>query len=182
MSIITIDFEASCLPRHGRSFPIEVGIATHYHARSWLIRPHESWSDWDWTEEAQRLHGLTRERLFAEGLPVEQVAHELLGHIDGHRIVADSSIDQLWLNELMFAAGIVPVPAIEHVSLLMGELGVTDHAITQATWQATRLCPERHRAGSDARWLHAVISTLCGSEEAHARPFVRTANLAFGAG
>ena len=55
---MAIDFEASCLPRHGRSFPIEVGIAGGGIARSWIIRPHAAWAGWDWTAEAEALHGL----------------------------------------------------------------------------------------------------------------------------
>nr|MEC6700676.1 hypothetical protein [Sphingobium sp. SJ10-10] len=39
MNYVTIDFEVSCLPHHGRSFPIEVGIADSQGSRAWLIRP-----------------------------------------------------------------------------------------------------------------------------------------------
>ena len=30
MTLIALDFEASCLPRHGRSYPIEIGIADEH--------------------------------------------------------------------------------------------------------------------------------------------------------
>ena len=54
LPILAVDFEASCLPRHGRSYPIEVGIANENGtARSWLIRPAVLWEGWTWTEEAR---------------------------------------------------------------------------------------------------------------------------------
>ena len=77
MTVITIDFEASCLPRHGLSYPIEVGIARKGQARSWLIRPHDDWAGWHWSAEAEALHGLSRDRVEREGLPVETVLAEL---------------------------------------------------------------------------------------------------------
>ena len=39
MGIVTIDFEASCLPQRGRSYPIEVGIAGNKGSLAWLIQP-----------------------------------------------------------------------------------------------------------------------------------------------
>src|SRR3546814_5436437 len=63
LTILTIDFEASCLPRHGLSYPIEVGIAREGKARSWLIRPHDDWAGWHWSAEAEALHGLDRDRV-----------------------------------------------------------------------------------------------------------------------
>lgn len=78
MHMIAIDFEASCLPKHGRSYPIEVGISEDgLTSRSWLIRPHISWTGWTWTEEAERLRRLSQVRLWRDGLPVERVATEL---------------------------------------------------------------------------------------------------------
>lgn len=69
-SLLAIDFEASCLPRHGRSFPIEVGVADgEGWSRAWLISPHADWDDWHWTSEAENEHGITREQNDRDGLP-----------------------------------------------------------------------------------------------------------------
>ena len=71
MTLIALDFEASCLPRHGRSYPIEIGIADeHGLIRSWLIRPPDAWAGWGWTQEAERLHGISKEQLARDGLPL----------------------------------------------------------------------------------------------------------------
>lgn len=157
MTIVTIDFEASCLPRHGRSFPIEVGIAVGSHVQSWLIRPHESWAGWDWTAEAQALHGLTLDRVRREGLPVEAVLDRLVAATDGHRAVADSVIDQYWLDTLARAAGESAPFLIDHVSKLLDEKGAGERRIAAAVAHADARHPVRHRAGPDAAWLAALI-------------------------
>lgn len=157
MTILAIDFEASCLPRHGRSFPIEVGLAGGGRSQSWLIRPHESWAGWDWTAEAQALHGLTLEKLQREGLPVDAVLDRLVAATDGCRAVADSVIDQYWLETLARAAGESAPFLIDHVSLLLDEYGAGERRIRAAVAHADALHPVRHRAGCDAAWLSALL-------------------------
>ena len=64
---------------------VEVGIAdASGRSQSWLICPHRSWDGWDWTQEAQSLHGLTHERLEREGLPASVVAEQLVRALAGH--------------------------------------------------------------------------------------------------
>lgn len=157
LTILTIDFEASCLPRHGRSFPIEVGIAGGGRSRSWLIRPHESWAGWDWIVEAEGVHGLSLERIRNEGLPVEAVLDRVVMAMDGRRAVADSAIDQYWLETLARAAG-RPTPfTIDHVSTILDEYGAADRCIASAVAHADALHPVRHRAASGAAWLSAFL-------------------------
>lgn len=169
MDFVTIDFEASCLPRHGRSFPIEVGIAGADGTRSWLIKPHPLWREWDWTEEAFSLHGISREQLDAEGLEPEFVFAALCQSIDGRRVIADSIIDASWWSTLSEAAGQHAPSPIEHVGTIFDELGLTTHQILSARQQADLLCRERHRADVDARWLWAVITSI-RQTVAHADP------------
>ena len=162
MTIITIDFEASCLPRHGRSFPIEVGVAGEGIARSWLIRPHASWFGWDWTREAEALHGLSRARIEAEGLPAEVVLAELAAATRGRRVIADSLIDQYWLDTLAQAAGSATPFRIEHVATLFDEHGVDEAQIAAAVDHADNGGAVRHRAAGDALWLAALVAHLTG--------------------
>ncbi|WP_336967549.1 hypothetical protein [Sphingobium aromaticiconvertens] len=166
MSIITIDFEASCLPRHGRSYPIEVGIAGieagAITSRSWLIRPHRDWQGWDWTARAQALHGLSREGIARDGVEAAQVLAELRAAVEGHRLVADSLIDQYWLDTLAAAAGDGAALTIDHVSSVMEELRVGEMHIARAIDHADAMVQTRHRAAEDARWLAAVIADLGG--------------------
>jgi hypothetical protein len=159
--IMTIDFEASCLPRHGRSFPIEVGIADpRGNARSWLIRPHASWSGWTWTAEAQALHGLTLDHLVLHGQSADHVMAELISVTRDYRIVADSKLDSAWLETLAHAATqAVPWP-IDHVATLFDELDITSEDIRSALAMMDRVSRRRHRAGDDAAWLAGLIRHL----------------------
>lgn len=160
MSFVAIDFEASCLPRHGRSFPIEVGIAHDGVARSWIIRPHADWRGWDWTAEAEALHGLSRDRLLRDGQPAHIVMAQLAHAIGGRRVVADSLIDQYWLDTLACAAGVRRPFSIDHISVVLDELMLNGGQVADAVGEADRAHPERHRAGSDALWLSAVVTHL----------------------
>lgn len=165
-SIVTIDFEASCLPCHGRSYPIEVGIANELGSRAWLIRPHPSWNDWDWSEEAEHLHGITLSQLFQEGSPVDVVAEALGDALSGHRIISDSDIDGYWLETLTSAAGLVVPAKIEHIEVVLDEIGASTGEII--TVQSALECDtfEPHRARHDARWLFALIESLANMSAA----------------
>jgi hypothetical protein len=158
--VTAIDFEASCLPRHGRSYPIEVGIACAHFSHNWIIRPHDSWAGWDWTQEAQSLHGLTHDRILAQGLPVDVVLAQLTQAIGNNRVVADSLIDQYWLDTLAQAAGAPRPFRIDHVSLVIDESRAGEGAIRAAVDLADQRHPIRHRARDDARWLSAVVECL----------------------
>ncbi|AMK25272.1 MULTISPECIES: 3'-5' exonuclease [unclassified Sphingobium] len=160
MDYVTIDFEASCLPHHGRSFPIEVGIADAQGARAWLIRPIAEWRKWDWTQEALELHGIGPERLEREGMPPHQVFAELNRAIGSRRIIADSRIDGYWWRLLAGAAGEVRARPIEHVASVLDALAVASEDIFSAQKHADRLCPARHRAADDARWLWTLLAEL----------------------
>jgi len=159
--VLAIDFEASCLPRHGRSYPIEVGIADENGtARSWLIRPADQWKGWTWTEEAEALHGLTRERLLDEGQPVTAVASELVEATGGCRLIAVSDLDDYWMRTLMSVASVSPTPVIGHIVTLIGELDLPQEEVRACVDLVDQKGFPRHRAGADARWLAALITAL----------------------
>lgn len=160
MDYVTIDFEASCLPRHGRSFPIEVGISSARRTVSWLIRPDVSWADWDWSEEAKRLHGITPQRLERDGLPARLVLEELLAEIDGRAVIADSSLDSQWWNLLADAAGANSPSPILHVGQILDRFESRPDEIVQAQRHADWCSPNRHRAGDDAKWLRILLKRL----------------------
>ncbi|MDB5687233.1 MAG: hypothetical protein JWR77_1822 [Rhizorhabdus sp.] len=170
MTIVAIDFEASCLPRHGRSFPIEVGIAGDgLSSRSWLIRPHADWAGWTWTATAEAVHGLSLDRLYRDGLPAEAVAADLIEAIGDRRLIADSLLDGIWMETLMGVAGMA-TPPIAHVRELFEELDARDADIVIAQAAMAARPFRRHCAGEDARWLAAMIAEV----EAAARQRQRT--------
>jgi hypothetical protein len=162
--ILAIDFEASCLPRHGRSYPIEVGIADeHGEVRSWLIRPAVAWRGWTWTQEAQALHRLSLEQLFDEGQPIESVARQLDASVQRHHLFADSYIDDYWMRTLMTAAERPRHPRVDHIDALIDKIGLSDDQVRACVTAADSHGLPRHRAGDDARWLALLIAELRAS-------------------
>lgn len=102
--IVFLDFEASSLGKHG--FPIEVGWAAENGTEeSHLIRPASGWEEW--SEEAEGIHGITRDRLLQEGTPHDAVARRMLEMLTGHDLYASApSWDGKWLSTLLRAAGL----------------------------------------------------------------------------
>jgi len=174
MHMIAIDFEASCLPKHGFSYPIEVGISEDgFTSRSWLIRPHVSWTGWTWTDEAESLHRLSQAELWRDGIPVERVAVELAQALGGAQVIADSPIDAYWL-ETLYEAAAQPCPVeIQCVSEILRESGLASGVIFDAQTRIDALGFGRHRAGEDARWLAALLMELEKQMQAKGQSLLR---------
>ncbi|MBP0443982.1 transcriptional regulator [Roseomonas sp. SSH11] len=102
--IIFLDFEASSLGKRG--FPVEVGwVGEDGHEEEHLIRPAPDWDEWD--AEAERIHGLTRQRLEREGRPHDAVARRMVEVLTPHSLYASApSWDGQWLSRLLRAAGL----------------------------------------------------------------------------
>ncbi len=180
-SLVTIDFEASCLPRDGRSYPIEVGIADMAGwSRSWLIRPEAAWEDLTWKAEAAALHGIDRDQLDCEGLPASVVLAELNACVAGREVVADHDLDRVWLAILSDAAGIRPGFRIRHVAELLDQWRPSSDLLQRAVEMADRTSPRRHRAGPDALWLARLVGGLRADHIA-AHPLFRWSGTAIGA-
>jgi hypothetical protein len=152
--------EQSLHTRHGRSFPIEIGIADDRGTRAWLIRPRPEWRDWGWTAQAERLHGLSRDVLDRDGLPADQVAAELAEAVHGRPLVADSVLDDYWLNLLAPAATRGDLPPLLQVGDVMAGLGTTDAEIEGACAALSAEPFHRHHAAEDARWLYRLLGAL----------------------
>lgn len=101
--IVFLDFEASSLSKH--SYPIEIAwVFEDGRSRSFLIRPHPGWTDW--SDDAEKIHGITRERLQQEGSNVELVAREAVSELSGNDLYATSpSWDGKWLSALLRGGG-----------------------------------------------------------------------------
>ena len=102
--LIFVDFEASSLGKHG--YPVEVGWAAEDGSEeSQLIRPAPDWEDW--SEEAERIHGIARETLLRDGRPHQEVATLMVERLSGHDLLASApSWDGHWLSKLLRAAGL----------------------------------------------------------------------------
>ncbi|KQS61447.1 transcriptional regulator [Rhizobium sp. Leaf371] len=102
--LVFLDFEASSLGK--KSYPVEVAwVFEDGTSRSHILRPAPDWTDW--SIKAERIHGLTRRRLHEEGVPVTDVANEMLETLSGHALYASApSWDGKWLSVLLRAGGL----------------------------------------------------------------------------
>ncbi|MDO7841047.1 3'-5' exonuclease family protein [Sphingomonas immobilis] len=159
--IAIIDFEASCLPEYGESFPIEVALAKlDGSTRSWLIRMAPEWQDWDWSDEAEALHGISRDMLAEYGQPAEQVLRELAAEAAGVDVYADCDLDAYWLETLAQACR-APVPfAIRYLGELLAAQKVSRADVVAALDRAKQLLPEEHVARDDASRLALTLRLL----------------------
>lgn len=174
--LLTLDFEASCLPRSGRSYPIEVGVSDlDGTARSWLIRPSATWRDWHWSADAEALHGISRQQLETDGLPVETVLAELASATEGAWVVADSYLDAQWLRTLAEAADMEPPFRLDHVALLFDLLETTPADMTFAEGRMAAANLRRHRAREDAQRLSLLVGGLIEASEARRNTLVSRA-------
>lgn len=162
-----IDFEASCLPEDGFSFPIEVAVAlVDGSSHTWLIKPSEKWRYWTWSDEAEALHGISRDMLEREGLAPEQVLAEMTAMTGGRTVYADADLDAYWLEVLADAAG-QPMPfPVHYLGEYMLEQGWTREQVVTALEEAKRRLPNEHIARDDASRLALTVRLL---SDAHPR-------------
>jgi hypothetical protein len=101
--IVFLDFEASSLGKH--SYPIEIAwVFEDGRSRSFLIKPKPGWTDW--SADAEKVHGISRDRLQEEGSDVELVVRELMAELSGNELYASSpSWDGKWLSALLRGGG-----------------------------------------------------------------------------
>jgi hypothetical protein len=164
--IAFLDFEASSLGKDG--YPIEVAwVLSTGEEESHLIRPDPTWTDWDLKSET--IHGLSRDRLHADGAPVTDVARRMMSVLTGYALYATApSWDGKWLSRLLRTAGLprhalrlqdteavhqqtmhevllgMSVPADLHDSLVK-------KILSQSQRKDDELGPAEHRALADAR-------------------------------
>ncbi|MES9899089.1 MAG: hypothetical protein ABW148_08710 [Sedimenticola sp.] len=142
-----IDIEASGFGSN--SYPIEIGVILPDRSSCcYIIKPCREWIFW--SEEAEQVHGITREQLEQHGRAPETVAIELNSRLKGMKIYTDAwGHDSSWLGKLYNITGIPQEFRLESIRYLLSE--------QQAElWHATKelvlreLNLPRHRASSDA--------------------------------
>lgn len=160
-----IDFEASCLPEFGQSYPIEVALARiDGTSRTWLIKPSPKWRFWDWSDDAEALHGISEAMLEQEGLPPEQVLAELAEFAADCDVFADADLDAYWLEVLADAVR-APVPfSVRYLGELLVEREYTRPQVVAALAEAKVRLPREHIARDDASRLALTLKLLMDGE------------------
>ena len=152
-----LDVEASGFGRG--SYPIEIGFVEPAGALfCTLVQPAPEWLHWD--PAAETLHGISRALLQRHGRPVDWVAAELNRRLAGQTVYCDGwAHDYPWLARLFDEAEQSPAFRLEDLRTLLteGELACWDRSLHALR---AELCPERHRASSDARLLQLCLQRV----------------------
>ncbi len=141
-----LDFEASSFDGQ----PIEVAISTaDGEIRSWLIRPAPGWTDW--SPKAEALHGISREMLARDGVPVRDVARLLNLALADRVVYSDSpEFDEWWCRQLFEAAGEEMHFSIGHAGFVIPDVPRRNAKIER---EARRRAGPAHRAARDVAFL-----------------------------
>ena len=152
-----IDLEASGFGRG--SYPIEVGIALdNRDIHSFLIKPEADWTHW--SEEAEQIHGITREQLQAEGMSIEDIALKLNDMLRGQTLYSDAwSFDSSWLGRLYDEAEIVQRFKVDTLMRLLNEDELARWSDTKDA-VAQELELDLHRAANDVQVLSETFKRI----------------------
>jgi hypothetical protein len=148
-----IDFEASSLNEEN-SYPISLGIVHQGKAYYWLIKPKNSWTDWD--ANAENIHHISKKCLIAHGKESNQVTEEIRQLLGTESILySDNPFwENLWLSRL----GICNIQISDAYDLVYpGNEGKVE-SILEATFKQYDLT--RHNAIDDAIALTLTIKQL----------------------
>lgn len=142
-----IYFEAS--GSGSESYPIEVGVVTSAGERYCsLILPHDDWQYWD--DDAESLHGLSRDLLLKKGRPIRDVCCEINVFANNAMLYSDAWVDDKpWLTKLFYFGGLEPEFTFSPIEAIVLEeqLEMWDDVKTRV-FQASNFV--RHRASNNA--------------------------------
>lgn len=157
MNPIIIDVEASGFGQG--SYPVEVGVALADGSRHcYLVAPARQWKSWD--EEAERIHGISRELLLTHGRPLQDVAWRLNELLRNKTAYSDAwSFDMSWIGKLYDAANMRQAFRVADIGELIDE-GQHGRWAELKQQVAAELGLRRHRASGDARILQETWRRL----------------------
>jgi hypothetical protein len=169
---VFLDFEASSLA--SASYPIEVAWSLPDGSiESHLISPAgiERWNDW--SAQAERLHGISRAQLVAEGQSPAWVCRRLNERLAGRVVYTDApEYDRTWLDELFAACwGGAPSFVLASADELLLEMlaprfpkrADAVRELVAIKDEVRRRLPQRHRARWDVEYLVELCDYLTNS-------------------
>lgn len=154
-----IDLEASGFGRG--SYPIEIGYALEDRVvHSCLVKPVPEWQHW--SDEAEQIHGISRDLLQREGCSPREVALRLNDALRGKTLYSDAwSFDTSWLGRLFNEAELIQRFRLETINrLLSPEQMEAWHDTKKSLWCEMGI--NRHRAANDVRVLQETYLRVTG--------------------
>lgn len=151
-----IDVEASGFG--SSSYPIEVGVINQYGEKFCsLIKPEADWQHWD--QQAESLHGISRNVLFDKGLPITQLCQELNQFLQHQVVYSDGwVVDQPWLIKLFSDAQMPMQFKISPLEMILNEAQMNVwHDIKDEVCK--KMSIRRHRASCDAALIQSTFVT-----------------------
>tara|TARA_Y100000588_G_scaffold306474_1_gene330186 strand:- start:496 stop:996 length:501 start_codon:yes stop_codon:yes gene_type:complete len=152
-----IDLEASGFGRG--SYPIEVGYALEDRQTvSYLVKPASDWQHW--SEEAEQIHGISRDLLQEEGLTPREIALKMNENLRGKTLYSDAwSYDTSWMGRLFDEAGLIQRFRIETINrILTPEQMEAWYDTKKDLWDEFGV--QRHRAANDVRVLQETFQRV----------------------
>ncbi|WP_051218794.1 hypothetical protein [Oceanobacter kriegii] len=149
-----IDLEASGFG--SGSYPIEIGYALEDRVvHSCLVRPAPDWVHW--SDDAEAMHGISRELLERDGLSARETALKLNEALRGKTLYTDAwSFDSSWLGRLFEEAELVQRFRLETINrLLTPEQMEAWHDTKKSLWDEMNI--GRHRAANDVQVLQETF-------------------------
>jgi DNA polymerase III epsilon subunit-like protein len=159
---LVLDIEASGL--HQYSFPIEIAwCGPNVLAKSFYIKPDKSWRIFNWSDDAQRLHGISLEAVIKQGRMPKEIVDAL--RLDGSEktILSDGvSFDQNWMNMICVAVEAESVLVLTDVYSWLGQKFKTrpqliENVLAKFNAHERRIGP-KHRALDDVAALNKMIT------------------------
>ena len=166
MQPIFMDFEASSLNK--KSYPIEVAWSDEKgEIESYLIRPETSWLDWEELAEKE-VHGISREKLFDEGVSCEWLVGQMGCHLKGKNIYVDGGkFDLFWCQRLFHYkghTGILPFFIRDFQDLLIRDFGiwtlVNRSLMGEIKLRVREQVGGQHRAEFDVLYLQGIYQQV----------------------
>ena len=149
-----IDIEASGFGAH--SYPVEIGVTREDGGKfCQLVKPYPDWTHWE--QEAESLHGLSREHLLAHGNDGTAVCLALNDFLKGTTVYSDGwVVDHPWLIKLFSTAGVPMQFEVRALEYVLSEYQM-DHwqYVKQRVTQSLTIA--RHRASVDAEIIQQTF-------------------------
>ena len=141
------------------SYPIEIGLVSNTGNRyCTLIKPHFDWNDW--SQEAEGVHGISRDQLVNHGVDIVEVASQLNKLLKGQTVYSDGwVVDDPWLIRLFDKANVNREFYFYDISTTLSEYELEQwHRIKHYVIMDLRLM--RHRASNDALVIQETYNRI----------------------